>query len=172
MCTKFLLIWSTESWETQLLKEKTLNPEPQSGSLVVHSNAFCFKYRTWVSAVCVLMMTRASARAEKRVRASDASRLRMRPVSLHRDIFIGPLFFACIVTLSLLGFVVKGWAVDELKLHLCKYFHLKNVKSVSKVLGKIPKPAAPTLQEDLSQDLWDRRYQGVISVPYSADRKW
>ena len=28
-----------------------------------------------------------------------------------------------------------------------------HIKSVSKVLGKIPKPAAPTLQEDLSQDL-------------------
>ena len=28
-----------------------------------------------------------------------------------------------------------------------------HVKSVSKVLGKIPKPAAPTLQEDLSRDL-------------------
>ena len=28
-----------------------------------------------------------------------------------------------------------------------------HVKSVSKVLGQIPKPAAPTLQEDLSQDL-------------------
>ena len=27
------------------------------------------------------------------------------------------------------------------------------LKSVSKVLRKIPKPAAPTLQEDLSQDL-------------------
>ena len=32
------------------------------------------------------------------------------------------------------------------------------VKSVSKVLGQIPKPAAPTLQEDLSQDLWDIFY--------------
>ena len=33
------------------------------------------------------------------------------------------------------------------------HFFRKSVKSVSKVLGKIPKPAVPTLQEDLSQDL-------------------
>ena len=30
---------------------------------------------------------------------------------------------------------------------------IAHIKSVSKVLGQIPKPAAPTLQENLSQDL-------------------
>ena len=50
------------------------------------------------------------------------------------------------------------------------------VKSVSKVLGKIPKPGAPTLQEDLSQDLWDRLYSawkwGVSALSITFASSW
>ena len=51
---------------------------------------------------------------------------------------------------------VQAWA----KKHRCfpKHQHHLYIKSVLKVLGQIPKPAAPTLQEDLFQDLWDRLY--------------